>query len=641
MARANSGTQAMTVAGLNLIKQAMSIYDSDLKLVVANTRFREMFSIPRQLSLPGAPFSETIRYLVENGEYGHIHDEDKEDFIQERVDRALNFEAHYFERQRADGRWVSVEGSPMPQGGWVAVYTDITSTKRQEALLRSRSEELSDQLLQYAEELSATNRELEATVQTLEEVKRQLTESEARMRLTAEMMPAHIAHVGPDRHYTYSNRRLSSVIPGRPSDIVGMHGREALGESAYRAIKPHMEAAFQGKPSVFEFNEHPSTRRIRVAFTPDDNEGTARGVYVLSMDITEETQTRVALQQTRRREIAAQMTSGLAHDFSNLLTIILGTQSKLQKMDLPETARALIEATLGAARRGGTLLDNLANVTGPRVPKLAATDMQSFLTDMETLARPTVGKEVSLIIEDSIPDGALMLDPAMLQDSLVNLLLNAAHACGQVGAGGGTILLIAELVQNTWVQFTVRDTGPGFSEEALNRALDPFFTTKGAEGSGLGLAMVYDMTKLVGGDVKIANTETGGQVTLRLPLRRAVQNATPGLALLVEDNPDLRGLIRDMLTGMKHTVIEAASVDEARGLLDQVPDIKLVLSDISLEGDETGVDLIRELGRDRVPTYLMTSLPQSHHLYIEGAARAPVLPKPFTATQLDRFLHAK
>ena len=596
-----------------------------------------MFSIPSHLTQPGATFADTIAFLIENGEYGTIAEEEKAAFIQDRVERALDFEPHYFERRRADGRWISVEGSPLPEGGWVAVYTDITSTKRQEALLRARSEELSDQVLQYAEELSATNRELESTVNALEEVKRQLTESEARMRLTAEMMPAHIAHVGPDRLYTYSNRRLSSVIPGRPSDIVGMSAEEALGESAYRAIRPHLEAAFAGKASVFEFNEHPSARRIRVAFTPDDNEGTARGVYVLSMDITEETQTRVALQQTRRREIAAQMTSGLAHDFSNLLTIILGTQRKLQKMGLPEEAAALIEATLGAARRGGTLLDNLANVTGPRVPKLAATDMANFLSDLETLARPTLGAHVALIIENNIPEGALMVDPAMLQDSLVNLLLNAAHAC----EGGGTILLIAELVQSTWVQISVRDTGPGFSEEALNRALDPFFTTKGADGSGLGLAMVYDMTKLVGGDIKIANTATGGQVTLRLPLRRAVQDATPGLALLVEDNPDLRGLIRDMLTDMKHTVIEAVSVDEARALLDQVPEIKLVLSDISLEGDATGVDLIREIGRDRVPSYLMTSLPQSHALYIEGAAQAPVLPKPFTATQLDQFLHPK
>ncbi|MCP4818851.1 MAG: PAS domain-containing protein [Shimia sp.] len=629
--------QDMTAAGLNLIKQALSIYDSDLKLVVANARFREMFSIPRALIQPGADFSDTIRFLIENGEYGHVPSDIVEEFIAERVDRARAFEPHYFERERADGRWISVEGSPLPQGGWVAVYTDITSTKRQEALLRSRSEELSDQVLKHAEELSATNRELEATVQTLEEVKRQLTESEARMRLTAEMMPAHIAHLGPDRLYTYSNRRLSAVIPGRPSDIVGMHARDALGESAFEAIEPHMERAFRGKASVFEFNEHPSTRRIRVAFTPDDNADDMRGVYVLSMDVTEETQARVALQQTRRREIAAQMTSGLAHDFSNLLTIILGTQGKLTKMTLPGEAPKLVEATLGAARRGGKLLDQLANVTGPRVPLLEPTNMRKFLADLDTLARPTLAGGVTLIIENNIPDDTVMLDPAMLQDSLVNLLLNARDAC----RGEGTILLIAELVQNTWVQFTVRDTGTGFSDEALMRALDPFFTTKGADGSGLGLAMVYDMTKLVGGDIKIGNTGTGGEVRVRLPLRRAMHSAAPGLVLLVEDNPDLRLLFRDMLTDMQHTVIEAASVEEARILLEQVPDITLVLSDISLEGEATGVDLVRALRDDAIPAYLMTSLPVTDPLYIEGASRAPVLPKPFNADQLDQFLHPK
>lgn len=637
MQRASSTTQTMTIAGLNLIKQALSIYDSDLNLVVANNRFREMFSTPEHLVQPGTAFADTIRFLFANGEYGIISQDNIDSFVQDRVNLALAFEPHYFERQRADGRWISVEGSPLPEGGWVAVYTDITSAKRQEALLRSRSEELSDQVLQHAEELSATNRKLEATVNALEEVKRQLTDSEARMRLTAEMMPAHIAHVGPDRHYTYSNRRLSAVIPERPSNIVGMHIREALGENAFISIRPHLNAAFQGKPSVFEFNEHLSTRRIRAAFTPDANDAENRGVYILSMDITEETQTRVALQQTRRREIAAQMTSGVAHDFSNLLTIILGTQGKLQRMTLPKNARLLVEATLGAARRGGTLLNRLADMTAQRAPKLLPTDMGTFIADLETLASPTLEGKVTLIIENNIPQSPLLLDPAMLQDSLVNLLLNARDACG----GSGSIFLTAELIQDTWVQFTISDTGPGFSVEALRHALEPFFTTKGAEGSGLGLAMVYDMTKISGGHVRICNGDAGGQVILRLPLRKAAHPLTPGLALLVEDNTDLRGLIRDMLTEMKHTVIEAASVEEARKLLEQLPDIKLLLSDISLEGDATGVDLIRNLPNDAIPSFLMTSLPHTDPLYIEGAARAPILPKPFTAEQLDLFLHPR
>ena len=144
------------------------------------------------------------------------------------------------------------------------------------------------------------------------------------------MMPAHIAHVDADGHYTYTNRRLSAVFPGRPSEILGMHISEALGEAAFERIEPHLLAAYKGSSPVFEFTESHGSRRIRVAFTPDQH----GGVYILSMDVTEETQARVALQQARRREMAAQMTSGLAHDFSNLLTIILGMQGKLEKMGL-------------------------------------------------------------------------------------------------------------------------------------------------------------------------------------------------------------------------------------------------------------------------------------------------------------------
>lgn len=631
----SSTAQAMTMAGLNLIQQALSIYDNDLKLVVANSRFSEMFDLPEHLVTQGASFEDTIRFIAQRGEYGDVGDIDS--FVKERVDRALAFEAHYLERQRENGRWISIEGSPLPDGGWVAVYTDITRTKRQEDLLRGHSEELSDQLLQYAEELSATNRELEATVTALEETKRQLIASEARMRMTAEMMPAHIAHVGPDRLYTYSNRRLSAVMPGRSSNIIGQHIRDALGESAYVAIKPHLEEAFGGKASVFEFNDHVSARRIRVAFTPDSEGGSQRGVYILSMDVTEETQTRVALQHTRRREIAAQMTSGLAHDFSNLLTIILGMQSKLQKMELTQDATELVEATLAASHRGGTLLNRIADMTGHRAPELQATDMDAFLNDLQTLANPTLTQEISLTITNTIPDTRLMVDPGMLQDSLVNLILNARDACD----GKGEIEIDASIVKDTWLQLRVCDTGTGFSDEALKRALDPFFTTKGGEGSGLGLAMVYDMTKLAGGEVRLENTRKGGCVTLRLPLRFARTDTTPGLVLLVEDSLDLRGLIRDMLIDMGHSVIEAASVDEARTLLAEIPDISILLSDISLEGETTGVDLIRSLPADAVPFFLMTSLAQTHPLYIEGAARAPILQKPFSAEQLDALLHAR
>ncbi|MGR3615040.1 MAG: PAS-domain containing protein [Paracoccaceae bacterium] len=619
--------KAMTSAGLNLIGQALSIYDSDLQLVLCNRRFQEMFTLPDALTTPGASFKDTIRFLAQHGEYEPETDVDA--IVQSRVEQALAFEPHYIERSRPNGQVISVEGAPLPQGGWVAVYTDITRTKRAEELLRSRSEELSDQLLNHAEELSATNRALAATISALEEAKRQLTESERRTRLTTEMMPAHIAHVDTGGRYTFSNRRLSSVLPGRPSDILGMHISQALGQVTYDRIEASLNDAYNGTNAVLEFTEAHDQRRIRVAFTPDRS----GGVYILSMDITEETQTRVALQQSRRRSMAAQMTSGLAHDFSNLLTIILGMQGKLEKMELAPEATEMVQATLSAARRGGRLLNRIADMTGKRTIRPRATTMAAVLEELKVLASPSLPRTIGLSILDNTDNARLLLDLGMVQDALLNLVLNARDAC----AGSGQITVSAHPVGKTWLDITVTDTGPGFSQDALDKALNPFFTTKGSEGSGLGLPMVYDMVKLAGGSIRLGNTRSGASVRLRLPFRLAPQ-AQGGMALLVEDNEDLRTAFRDMLITLGFSVIEATSVDEASALVADLTDISIVLSDIRLEGAATGLDLADRMAQSEIPVILMTSLPSDDALYQSALTKCPVLAKPFTQSQLAALI---
>ena len=627
----------LTEAGLNLIQQALTIYDSDLRLAVCNRPFREMFDLPPALTQPGAHFEDTIRFLVARGEYGQV--DDPEDFVATRVRQARAFEPHYMERTRANGRTISVEGSPLPQGGWVTVYTDITAIKRQEALLRAHSAELSDQVLAHAEQLSQTNRELAATNAALEEAKRQLTETEARTRMVTEMMPAHIAHVGRDGRYTYSNRRLRWVMPTRPSEIRGLHIGEALGDDAYGKIRPHLERALGGTASTFEFSHDASGRRIRAAFTPDQGrEGAVNGVYILSMDVTEETQARAALAQTAKRELAAQLTSGLAHDFANLLTIILGLQGRLARMAGRAEQAELIAATQAAARRGGILLDRIASISGHREMRLDPTDLPALMTELRTLAAPSLPEGMTLVLEQGELPGPLLLDSGGVQDSLLNLILNARDA---IGDAPGRITLGAHAVGDTWLDLTVTDTGPGFTDDALEHALDPFFTTKGEEGSGLGLSMVYDLVKLLGGRVTLANTGTGGKVTLRLPLRRAetAPEPQPQLVLLVEDSPEIREDVRGMLTRMGHNVIEAASAEEAETLA-TLPGIGLVLSDINLGTGRSGdalLDGLRDQGHGAA-LRLMTSLPAGDARRTAAAARFPVLAKPFTEAALAGFL---
>lgn len=626
---------ALTQAGLNLIQQAISIYDRKLRLVIGNHQFQDMFELPDRLVQTGAEFGETIRHLARRGDYGTVGDIDQ--FVQTRVDQAKAFVPHYIERTRANGTVISVEGNPLPQGGWVTVYTDITHIKRQERLLRARSEELSDQVLSHTEELAQTNRALASSNKALEETKRELVEMESRTRLTAEMMPAHIARVDTDLQYTFSNRRLGRVIPGRPNDLFGLHASEALGDEAYTRIYPYFQRAFKGEANVFEFSHEGSGRRIRVALTPDrdDANDEITGIYILSMDVTEEAQARAALAQTRKRELAAQLTSGVAHDFSNLLTIILGLQSRLAQMPIGAPAKELVQATTAAVRRGGTLLERIASISGKREAHFETTDVPDLLKGLETLATPTLPEGVTLHIKQHELDAPVVLDAGAVQDGLLNLIINATHA---LGAGPGRITLSARPIRETWVEFRVEDTGPGFSEQALEHALDPFFTTKGGEGSGLGLSMVYDQTSVAGGHVKIANASEGGAiVSIRLPLRRPARPIAPRLVLLIEDNTDIRISVREMLIDMGHQVIEAASAEEALSLI-ALDGIGLILSDVVLEGAQTGPEFLMGLkaaGID-LPMLLMTSLPSDDPR--RAKAGFPVLHKPFTKGELATFL---
>ncbi|MDR6266128.1 PAS-domain containing protein [Roseobacter sp. N2S] len=633
-------TPQMMRAGLNLIGQALTIYNEDLELSVSNRRFQELFGLPDHLVVAGASFIETIHYLASRGEYGVVDDVDG--FVKLRVDQARAFEPHYMERQRANGHWISVEGSPLRTGGWVTVYTDITQIKRQEALLRSEGEKLSADLITRSEELTETNRRLAATNIALEETKRDLTEAEARARVTAEMTPAHIAHVDRNKIYTYSNRKLFEVIGNSRRDIIGLSTREALGEAAHRQINPMFDKALAGEPNVSEFDLHEGTRRVRAAFTPDiDADGNIVGAYVLSMDITAEAQARAALQQTRKRELAAQLTSGLAHDFANLLTVILGLQGQLERMEsLPAKALEAIATTKAAALRGGMLLDKLSGVSGRRDLTVSAVFIDTLFADLSALAKAALPDTITLELTNDGIERPVMLDRGFMQDGLLNLVLNARDAILGADRSAGQIGITARLRGTTWVEFQVTDTGPGFSPTGLQNALDPFFTSKASEGSGLGLTMVYDFAQLSGGRVRIANRpQSGAEVTVQLPLRYGSLASGLGMILLVEDKEDLRVQTREMLRAMGHVVLETDNAEEAL-VLAQVPGISHVLSDIMLGDGMTGLDMARALLDTgiNVPVIMMTGLPANDPIRQQAEAQFPLLPKPFGESHLaDKF----
>ncbi|TKW67370.1 MAG: response regulator [Paracoccus denitrificans] len=621
MVAGNSRSELMQ-SGLNLIGQALSIFDADLRLAVANRQYQAMFDLPDNLTRPGAFFEDTIRYLVLRGEYGPQDDADEA--VRLRVDQARTFQPHYMERLRPNGQWIAVEGAPLSQGGWVTVYTDISDTRRQEALLRTRSEALSEQVLDHAERLAAANRKLASTITTLQETKRIVTETQARTRQVTEMVAAHIAHMDPEFRYVFSNGQVPQVFPGTRTDIVGLTVEQVLGKANFDLLRPYLELALSGRSQVFEITDAESGRRIRISLTPDRG---GNGVYILSTDVTAEVEVREALTHSSRRELAAKITSGLAHDFGNLLTVILGLQDRLSRGALPGDAQSDVQATLSAARRGVQLLERIGQIAAPPGTTREPVQLRSLLEDLCKMARPSLGERVVLDLRCDLPETQLMLDPGQLQDSLLNLILNARDAMATMPEGGTIVLNVRAAAP--WVEFLVTDCGPGFTPEALTRATEPFFSTKGGQGSGLGLAMVFDQTKLAGGTLHLSNLSNGrgAAARLRLPL----YPVQPRMILLVEDDDSLREVLRRMLIAMGHSVIEAATLAEARGLTD-LPGVSLILSDIQL-GDGLGTALISSGGP---PVLLMTALPQGDPL--RETVGATVLTKPFDAVTLAETL---
>ena len=624
---------SMIQSGLNLISQAISIHDRELKLVHANHRMQTMFQLPDALVRPGTDFRQLLHYVATQGEYGQLDDIDQ--FVDEKVALALAFEPHYFERTRVNGTSISVEGCPLESGGWITVYTDISATKRDEAIIRSEADDLSQELLKRTEELEHTNREMAASVRALNATQQELIESRERLELINRMIPAHIAHVNRDKRYTHSNGRLQCIIPIATSNIVGRTFHDVLGENITAEVMPCFEKALAGDASVAEFQDQNTSRYLRVAMTPDvTDDGSVEGAYILSTDVTEEVQTRRALGHARRKALATQLTSVMAHDFSNLLTIVMGQQSQLEKMAGENTALNNISKTIKVAtRRGADLIDTLNRIESQRRIDAITVNASDFASNIKRLAKASVSGDIALEIAINVGDRNLIIDPGFANDAVLNLVINAAEACGTSGRIAVNILVTPQ----SELQFRVLDNGPGFSDEALDKALNPFYSTKGDKvGRGLGLTSAFDFARSCGGNLRIRNYESGGALVVMSIPYLPVQSVEGQLILVVDDDDDVRTAVSEHLRSAGRMVVEACSLAEATELV-KIDGLSSVITDLDLGGSHTGLD-VGAIVPSGVPVLIVTGLGESDPTRQAAQSRYAVLTKPFDFAALDASL---
>lgn len=599
--------------GLEHLDDGFSVYDVDLKLVAWNSKFFELTDFPmEQFGYYGAPFEDFIRFNAERGEYGQYP---VRDIIEDKVKEAKKFLAHVFERERPNGIILEVRGNPIPGGGFVTVYKDITQRKKAENALRKANDELEARVQQRTAELKNA---LDA-----------LRVSEERILLIANTVPALIGYVNADLTYAFANQQYQQWFGRSPQDIVGRTAQEVLGTKVYREHLPCIRAALNGERASREFTLQIQDGReahVLVSFIPHiTDQKEVLGYFVLGQDVTDVRDAEFKFRQAQKMEAIGQLTGGLSHDFNNLLTIIVGNLSVLEEESEDDPALMdMVSPALDAARRGAELVKQLLAFARRQPLKPRISHAGQLIEGMQDLLQRALGSQVemNLRINDNI--WPVMIDPHQLENAILNLVINARDAMNGVGvlkiyAENVTLKKVfsdrnVDLTPGDYVVLSVRDNGTGMSPEIMERIFEPFFTTKEkGPNSGLGLSMIYGFVRQSQGYVQVDSTPGEGTV-FRIVLPRSTETQTfeapakrnsnvplgTERILLVEDDPGVRAFATNSLKRLGYDVIAASDGHEALGILDLDEDFDLLFSDIEMPGGLNGIDLAQKV-REKLP----------------------------------------
>ena len=480
--------------------------------------------------------------------------------------------------------------------------------------------------------------------------------------------------------YVLVNEAFARFIGKSYADIVGRNDYELYPEVDARAfIEADRQVLATGRPRVFEGvatgreGQPPQTYLVSKGVYRD-KDGRSLGVVGISHDITElreahETleRTQEALFRSQKMEAVGQLTGGLAHDFNNILAIILGNV-ELLKVYLPKDPYTdeIVDAVLRATLHGKDLTGHLLAFSRRRLLNPQAVDVNIVVAEIVRLLGRTLGATIHVTTSTSTDAGMAYADPAALEAAVLNVALNARDAMpegGSLAIHTSTIKITAQgkteddLDPGPYMRIAIEDSGCGMPPDVLARAFEPFFTTKsGGRGTGLGLSMVYGFAKQSGGTVKIASKiGLGTTVSLFLPLAGSelqttatnaapvTPSAAPRTILVVEDEADVRAIVRRQLESLGHRVLVAEAATEALLLLQGPGAPDVLLTDVVLKTGINGIDLAQAARQARpgLPLIFMsgyTTVPEAQQRIRDSGA--PLLSKPFTTPQLERAVNA-
>ena len=384
-------------------------------------------------------------------------------------------------------------------------------------------------------------------------------------------------------------------------------------------------------------------------------------------EIDERRRAEAKLAQAQKMETVGKLTGGVAHDFNNLLQVVSGNLQLLAK-DIAGNDRAerRVSNAMAGVSRGSKLASQLLAFGRRQALEPKVTNISRLVRDMDDMLRRAIGEAVEV---ETVVSGGLwntFIDPAQVENALLNLAINARDA--MEGRGKLTIELgnahldddyartHDEVTPGQYVMLAVSDTGTGMSADIIDKVFEPFFSTKSeGKGSGLGLSMVYGFTKQSGGHVKIYS-EVGHGTTIKLYLPRAMQNedievvASAGpivggteTVLVVEDDEEVRATVVEMLTDLGYRVLKAVDAASALNVVESGIPIDVLFTDVVMPGTLKSPELARK-AKERLPNLavLFTSGYTENSIVHGGRLDAglELLSKPYTREALARkFRH--
>lgn len=542
--------------------------------------------------------------------------------------------------------------------------------------------------------------------ETVQTENRLLHHKVRRLHALFEQTPGFVALLtGPDHVFQLVNHAFSQLVGHR--DVVGLSVQSSLPELAAQGFIELLDRAYATREPyvgrcvrvLFQLPDRaePTERFVDFVYQPIvEHDGAASGIFVQGTDVTDQRRTEqeliryrehleelvvartqelrasesermraeAALLQAQKMEAVGKLTGGVAHDFNNVLQIIGGNLQLLDSTlaSQPESHRRLRTA-LTAVGRGARLASQLLSF-GRRQPlEPRVLNLGRLLRGMDELLRHALGERVE--IETVIAGGLwnACVDPHHLENVILNLAINARDAMrgdGRLTIEAGNAMLDdayaathVEVSAGQYVMLAVSDTGCGMAASVVERAFDPFFSTKPeGEGTGLGLSMAYGFVKQSGGHIKIYS-EPGLGSAVKVYLPRSVQvetyapTPTPGQAvaggsetiLVVEDDEGVRVTVVDILNELGYQVLKASDARSALVVLQSGMRIDLLFTDVVMPGPLTSTELARQATELMPGLAVLFTSGYTENAIVHGGRLDPgvhLLSKPYRREDLAR-----